>query len=851
MSNDREIIGRKNNKKQMLPPNYEDGPAFIIYFNEGNPLPIQTNQKFVDFFSKDQPQTYPSSASKKQNTIADIKYLVAMLYTTSYEQRSDDPNVFVNDDPDTIRAVKEIVREKYDCRFPVVFYICDDNSNFSSDNPFADYFSHPYGEDEFLRTYGLGQFLYSAVQHKFLLPEETGDESVDAESDNSVKDDNLIIAAFMKERLPLSDLQIEHLKMYITPLNIIQRLRHDGGNAKTLDELSTYEKQLNKLLTEERLLDDVDYAKNKGLGTNNSTNQCIGDTGVELEKFKLRCDKAEELMRARALGKRATTPIYALLLDDRCEEEDMQSFIKVAKSRKIYITPVKTVREAEEELVKREKIKGESQAVSAEQIKYLGNDESNKGEQIIKDLRYTVILVDLLLKEQHNATGSNSNCNLLVSRRQGYDFIRDLARMGRQYGVILLSTLPRNFKTMVAGSLPLRTRNFPYKDGGKLAIPEYQQLLIDMIVEAHDENNEEAIFRAFTKRGFAMHYIRYMNNNKGFEKVNEKTKKAIESFLNAIKDGKKNWEKKENENSKGRTKKVDESQWLSKLSTKYAPVMNEGDVNANVEEFLNNIYSWSWESYCEQGCPSAPLSDEQKSKINKYCREQISKNDNSSNPIIKILKNNDNIISAFIEDCYNSTLSFKTTFELYKQKEEVRDFVKRLFIYKDAKNKYPDNDSLTTRFIARRLTLFLFFWANLSKYASDEYVGTEVTEKNSKGKNKSAQGSSTHTLTAFDCVNQILNRNGLETPKEFDSPTSLVNNGVWLNTIYFQRTRTPECPYMTPDERDFFLNLFQDDNFQFELKTNDEQLNTVLNKLEVDQGKCPRTMCSELIYYFK
>lgn len=815
----------------MLPPNYEDGPAFIIYFNGGEPLQIPTNQEFVDFFSKDQPQTNPSSTSKKQYTIADIKYLVALLYTKSI-------------DSDTIGVVKEIVREKYDCRFPVVFYICNDGFVLrNKENAFADYFLQAYGEDEFLRTYGLGQFLYSAEQHKFLLPEETGNEFEKTNSGKSEEmDDNKIIAAFMEKQPLLNDLQMEHLKMYITPKNIIQRLRHDGSHSRTYGELKEYEEKLRRLLDKVGRIDDFNK-EILSIGTQLEATVSNNDrpSNNEYERYVLLCNKAEAIVESYAFGKSTPSPIYALLLDDCCEDSDIQEFVKAAESKNIYIATVKTVASAKEELTKQTKL-------SELKTKAAGN---NGEEQIDNNPRYTVILVDLLLKEQHNATGSNSNCNLLVSRQQGYDFISELAREGKYYGVILLSTLPRNFKVQVAGTLPMRMRNFPYKDGHKLEKEEYQQMLIDMIVEAHEEFNEEAVFRAFTKRGFAMHYIRYMIQNKGFDDVNRETEKAIKSFLDYVNlnspDNLKNeWEK--NDKNKGKPKNGDESKWLSKLTTKYAPIMNEEDINASVEEFLNNIYSWSWESYCEQGCPSAPLSDEQKSKINKYCREQISKNDNPSNPIIKILKNNDNIISAFIEDCYNSTLSFKTTFELYKQKEEVRDFVKRLFIYKDAKNKYPDNDSLKTRFIARRLALFLFFWANLSEYASENYVGKEVPVKTSKKKGeKETQEPSKHTLTAFDYVNQILNRIGKASPTEYDNPTSLVNNGVWLKAIYFQKKRNPECLYMTAEEQAFFYELFnKTEDYQFPLKqmVEDEQLDKILKIND-------RKMCSELIYYFK
>ena len=125
-------------------------------------------------------------------------------------------------------------------------------------------------------------------------------------------------------------------------------------------------------------------------------------------------------------------------------------------------------------------------------------------------------------------------------------------------------------------------------------------------------------------------------------------------------------------------------------------------------------------------------------------------------------------------------------------------------------------------------------------------IPTPVGFRLRKGE-KETQEPSKHTLTAFDYVNQILNRIGKASPTEYDNPTSLVNNGVWLKAIYFQKKRNPECLYMTAEEQAFFYELFnKTEDYQFPLKqmVEDEQLDKILKIND-------RKMCSELIYYFK
>ena len=675
----------------------------------------------------------------------------------------------------------------------------------------------------------------------------TGEGNTNASVGQQTSDHDRIIEELMKTQYPLNDLQMEHLKMYVRPVNIIPRLRHDGGNAKTQTELYSYQTQLDDLLDKENIRSEVENkiqsltqrnikdkidntSENESITNNESyqeTNEQKEDENLrrQIEEFKHMCDIAEERILEKQNdplnGTSVKTPIYALLLDDRCNDNDIKAFIDKAKEKGIHIIPTANVAEAEKELL------------TLEYLKHHLAETENKNDD--KDPRYTVILVDLLLKEKHTAPSNlySGTESLIVSRRQGYDFVRDLARMGRQYGVILLSTLPRNFKTMVAGSLPLRTRNFPYKDGGKLAIPEYQQLLIDMIVEAHDENNEEAIFRAFTKRGFAMHYIRYMNNKSddfNENKDNEKAKDAICDFLRSVEYcGLLNWgfyqKDKKNSSSPTAENKKDE---LFGLTSALSPVLNKTDLDEEVDSFLNNLYNLCWEEYVSSGCPS-DISKDVKKEIATKCLTQY---DDKA----KIAP----LITDFVEQCYtHSSLSFATTLNLFRQKEELRDFVIRLQTHKNIKDT-PQPKKLQKRFVARRLALFLFFWANLSRTAAEIYVNQ--TTKDNKDQD--------HTLTPADCVKQILDQKGL-TPSDYRlSRNNVTTSGLWLYSIEFTDKKNPECPYMTPAERKFFLNLFQEECFQFELKEDDEQLNAVLNTLN-GQNERPTMMCSELIYYFK
>ena len=824
--------------------------AFKLYLRNGLEEEIETVKLLEQRFSEN------------ENSIYNIKYMVVYLQTN-------------NDDKLKINTVINVVRRKHNCRFPVVFRICEKGQNGIRQNKsFSSYLTQTYGKKEFLRTYGLGQFLYSEKAGCFLLPESesksqtktagptpssessdspTGEGNTNASVGQQTPDHDRIIKEFMKTQHLLDDLQMEHLKMYVRPANIIPRLRHDSDRAKNENELNSFRTQVERLLQKEGISLDVQEEEIKPIITqrniednsdSTSENESVRndessqesnkqkeDEALKhhIEEFKHMCDVAEEKLlekqKDKLNGRSTGTPIYALLLDDRCEDNDIQEFIKKAEKKGIHIIPTANVAEAEKELL------------TLEYLKHHLAETENKNDD--KDPRYTVILVDLLLKEKHTAPSDlySGTESLIVSRRQGYDFVRDLARMGRQYGVILLSTLPRNFKTMVAGSLPLRTRNFPYKDGGKLAIPEYQQLLIDMIVEAHDENNEEAIFRAFTKRGFAMHYIRYMNNKSddfNENKDNEKAKTAICDFLHSVEYcGLLNWGfyQKDKKNSSSLTKE-NKKDVLYGLTSALSPVLNKTDLDEEVDGFLNNLYNLCWEEYMSLKCPS-DISEDVKKKIATKCLTQYDDKETIAP-----------LITDFIEQCYtHSSLSFATTLNLFKQKEELRDFVTRLQTYKNIKDT-PQPKKLQKRFVARRLALFLFFWANLSKTAAEIYVNQTVNQTTKDNKNQD------HTLTPADCVKQILDQKGL-TPSDYHlSQNNVTTSGLWLYSIEFTDKKNPECPYMTPAERKFFLNLFQEECFKFELKENDEQLNAVLNTLN-GQNERPTMMCSELIYYFK
>lgn len=818
-------------------------PDFILYLYKSKKSEqikkIKDTKDLEDWFEA------VSKNYLEEESISDIKYLVVVLDNSS-------KRIWL------INVIKKIVRGKYDCRFPVVFNIGKDD--------FKTFFYTSGGNDEFLRTYGLGQFLYSEKEGRFLTP--IGETSVQYYKERTGKyDHDKNIDEFMKAKLHLSDLQMEHLRMYVKPENRIPLLRHNGLNAWNLTTLEKYEKDLADLLKEEDIKNHHDITEETQSVSNQTSDMSsepehAPDTVAQSEKqgdlekrkatFKQKCDKAEVEITKQRSGVMNKKPIYALLLDDIWDNSalHLNTFIDAAEKQAITIVPVKTVAEAEDELVNPKLLKERLKS------KHKGTAEAESGE---KDLRYTVVLVDLLLKEAHSekesASESNPWLSQLVSQRQGYDFVRELAEKGRSYGVILLSTLPRNFKVQVAGALPMRTRNFPYKDGGKLANPDYQQILIDMIVEAHEEVNEEAVFRAFTQRGYAMHYIRYMNQHKGFEDVEKKAQDAIMKFQEAYKpDGQTSQDEQEKWN------KVNSfltctvfKNYLTGLSSELSAMLNKDDLDDAIDSFLNDLYTWSWKEYVDLGCPesSEHVMQDLVDYCTRQCREQYyvekkkeeektesdSDENNSRRGRKKVERvypvEKANIIAEFVKHCYShKDLSLATILALFKNRADLRDFVARLYIYKNVTTT-PKDDKLQVRFTARLIALYFFFWANLSKEANKYYVGKKIGE---------------HELTSTDCVNQILNKKGIN-PKEYPTVKEhLTTSGVWLYSIAFNREKDTECPYMTPYERQFFLELFRNEKFQFDLKEDDDTLNEILNTLG---SKPTKKMCGELIYYFK
>lgn len=694
--------------------------------------------------------------------ITDIRYIVALLLNPTDQTQT----------TSTLDKVKNVIRKQYECRCPVVFITNRTLNNFLQTS---------IGQDEFFRTYGLGQFLYSIPDQRFLLPDtnRTSNSAQTASTPNIqnlplTEDDLKKISERMRTELPLSDLKMAHLRMYYDPAGIVARLRHDGQNAK---DPKPYQKKLNKLAEENNI-----------------------NLTAAPEEFVGRCNFVEKKLKSERLTNTNTTPIHVLLLEDNCDTNDMKTFIKYAKKQHITIKPVKTVEDALAE------INGKT--------------------------RYTVILVDLLLKEKHSVSDVTTNpdepdIDKLINTQQGYDFIEELASMEHQYGIIILSTLPRNFKTEISGQMHMRTRSFPYKDSGRLQKSEYQQMLIDMIVEAHNELSEDAAIRAFTERGYAMHYIRYTNKHRGAKEIDTDARDIIKDFLKSVDGNKKNWGKKDDPDK-------DLKDCLTGLSSEIAPVLNEVKINEEVSSFLRNLYDWSWEKYCELKCPSTPPEDNI-NEITKYCKKECIKeykgkkytrNDKSIAIKIEsaINEGGDEIIKDFIQKCYSSPLSLETTLNLYKQTDKIKDFVKRLLTYNILKN-YPDDDTLKKRFVARRVALFILLWANLSKKAHDEYINNKSGKK----------------LTALNCANQIMAQYGWD-PGDYKSSCNILNPRLWIKEIKYTKERQKSCSYMTREEEEFFVKLFKDKNnvskaVQFELYT--ESTNSL------------NTMSIELIYHFK
>ena len=88
-------------------------PAFKLYLRNGSEEEIETVEHLEQRFSED------------ENSIYNIKYMVVYLQTN-------------NTDSSKINTVINVVREKYSCRFPVVFRICEKGqSSIAKDKSFS------------------------------------------------------------------------------------------------------------------------------------------------------------------------------------------------------------------------------------------------------------------------------------------------------------------------------------------------------------------------------------------------------------------------------------------------------------------------------------------------------------------------------------------------------------------------------------------------------------------------------------------------------------------------------------------------------------------------------------------
>ena len=94
--------------------------------------------------------------------------------------------------------------------------------------------------------------------------------------------------------------------------------------------------------------------------------------------------------------------------------------------------------------------------------------------------------------------------------------------------------------------------------------------------------------------------------------------------------------------------------------------------------------------------------------------------------------------------------------------------------------------------------------------------------------------------TPLRCVNQILAQNGFDCNNYDPNNDRCWSDYLCLNTVHYTTEKQADCAYMTTEERDFFLKLFQNKSFRFELREN----------FDVD-GKKVENMCGELIYYFR
>lgn len=680
---------------------------------------------------------------------------------------------------DLHQVVDLAFRARSECRFayPIVFLTAKEHNSLSF-----------FKGIPFMWTFGLKQFIFSA---KAGIIKPTEEPNATRSTNN---DPNTIIPDlwdFIKEQsqFPLTNIQFEHLKMYYDPISIIARLRHD---AEYPDKLADCKEQLKNLCIKKDVSDD---------GIDNNTGK---------DAFIIKCNEIEK----RLADEKDSNPvsitadtIHALLIDD----EDMKDMIEYYNKRNIEIDQVETVTAAIDKLTAREK-------------------------------NYTVVICDLLLQGKFKFSESEEVD--MVNAKQGYDLLKKLEYLNYTYSVILFSNLPRNFKVAISNYTNLKLRNFTMKscllgaknattgtstsgeDAAQGAQPDksvqaaYNQLE-EMIQEAHYSYGYDIVLRAFGgKTGMALKYMQYRQGQGSFGDDFEKKCTALircfKTFIEKIIPAQSNERSQSNAVEFIPFSHVD----LKGLTSTINEVFNEKDLDKAVEDFINNLYDWSFESFCEiiQNMPREQLqakgnllfeSDSTEIKnitqsVKVKCEDLYYANIKKSN--LDDIINNNPIIDEFITECYRETIPTTAFLQQFKLRDDLRGFVKRLLLYKN--NEADQMKMFEMRLIVRRFALFLFFWMQIEQENAKALKRLYINKFNYKKQDKA--------LTEEDMFDQalvceILRRsNSIKKSSKTAPDQGTTSKYLWLKNIVHTAEPQATCDFMTMEEISYFEKNFEE-----------------------------------------
>lgn len=699
------------------------------------------------------------------------------------------------------------IRKKSKYRYPIVFiYKKKDALSFAN---------------EFVFTYGLGQYIYCLTEHCFIVPNTTNAEQTNAKepTEPSKEDFDKIVEFIREHQTPLTDIQLEHLKMYYNPAQMIHRIKHDAEYPHFETSCKTRLKSL------------LDYLNNN---EKNYFSKKLNSENVQLPTL---CEEILSELQNQETHTANDKDIFVLMLED---EDILTDAINELEKEKIHITQKKTVDDAIQELLEK---------------KELIRDEKN-----VPNCDYSVILCDTLLQSKYQDSNNTPKEIYWVNSGQGYDFLKKLEQIEQTYGIILLSNLPRNFKVEIANYTQLRFRNFTMKsqllkntESGKnlqssdsdantveKGIDTFRTALnqlADMIVDANTENENDIVKSAFEgKPSIALQYIKY-RDTVGFDSVfDDGCKTLIREFIDYV-----------NNAPKGCLTQEDlifHNTQLKGLTTPFNGISNEQELDNEVEKFVSTLYECSFNVFCETlKNTKIDLSDEDtksylsipKKNMDEFVLKvkqsffytDYGKKQNVAKNIIK----DSELFKIFIEGCYNQTCSPHIFLEQFKLRDDLRKFVKLLLIHQNKKTE--DDKSLRKRYIVRRFALFLFFWTHCAKESTLNDIKNLYIETYNYKNEKTGFTMTANELTNQSLICEILNHGKDNQGKgkqgkgksenEYKIDAGITSKYLWIKNIQYSDVENT-VDFMTKEESDFFTLLFDDSEITSSFEENKKSI---------------------------